>query len=115
MHKKLVHEMLEDIVKAAHSEIKSKGISQVDTKEFGDVADVIKDLCEAEEKIYKACYYKSIVEAMEEEDKKDELMLKMMIEEHGEAEGRAGYNRWRNSKGRFTPKGTGHERSLIHI
>ena len=112
MHKQLVHEMLENIVKAAHSEIAEKGIHNVDTKEFGDVTDMIKDLCEAEEKIYKTCYYKKIVEAMEESEKEDELMLKMMIEEHGEVEGRMGYDRWRNSRGRFAPKGTGHETSM---
>lgn len=60
--------------------------------EMGAVADMIKDLAEAEEKCWKACYYKSIVEAMEEE-KEDE---------------RRGYNSNRYpSSGRYAPKGSG--------
>lgn len=59
------------------------GLEQVDTKEAGDVIDMIKDLAEAEEKCVKACYYKTIIEAMEDDS-------------------RYGYNRHRDSQGRFT-------------
>lgn len=41
-----------------------KGLEQVDTKEAGDVIDMIKDLADAEEKIVKAEYYKTVIEAM---------------------------------------------------
>lgn len=60
----------------------NKGLEQVDTEEAGKVIDMIKDLAEAEEKIVKACYYKTVIEAME----------------HGEA---YGYNRHRGADGRY--------------
>lgn len=112
MDKKRIHSMLEKMTEWVESEMTSKGKEHIDTKEMGEAIDMVKDLAEAEMYVWKKCYYESIVKAMEEEDKKDELMLKMMVEEHGEAEGRAGYDRWRNSKGRFAPKGTGHETSM---
>lgn len=61
---------------------------------MGEVIDMIKDLAEAEEKCWKACYYKSIVEAMDEEKR------------YGGD--RAGYDHWRYSSGRYAPKGRGH-------
>lgn len=112
MHKKRIHEMLEKLTEAAHSEVMSKSIEHLDTQEMGHVADIIKDLCEAEEKCYKACYYKTIVEAMKEEEEYEEHLLKQMIHEHGEVEGRMGYDRWRNSHGRFARTGHGHETSM---
>lgn len=43
-----------------------KGVENVNAQEAGEIADMIKDLSEAEEKCHKACYYKSIYEAMAE-------------------------------------------------
>lgn len=63
-------------------------------QQMGEVIDMVKDLAEAEEKCWKACYYKSIVEAMDEEKR------------HGVD--RAGYDHWRYSSGRYAPKGRGH-------
>lgn len=63
-------------------------------QEMGQVVDMIKDLSEAEEKCWKACYYKSIVEAM--------------YEEKHYGTDRAGYDHWRYSSGRYAPKGHGH-------
>lgn len=88
---------------AAESEM-AKGTECVNTHEMGAVVDMIKDLCEAEEKLYKACYYKSIVEAMDEEEEKQELMMKIGMG----GEGRMGYDNWRYDSGRFAPKGHGH-------
>lgn len=82
----------------------SKGIQQVNTHEMGQVVDMIKDLAEAEEKCWKAKYYESIVEAMEDEKDYEEMMAKM-----GQGgEGRMGYDNWRYSSGRFAPTGHGH-------
>lgn len=36
----------------------------MNTNEVGQIVDMIKDLSEAEEKCWKACYYKSVVENM---------------------------------------------------
>lgn len=96
MDKKRIHEMLEKMTEWSLSEMQSKGKEGVDTKEMGEVIDMVKDLAEAEKAVWEKCYYESIVEAMEEY----------------EEDGRAGYDRWRTSKGRFAPKGTGHETSM---
>ena len=62
-----IHDMLEDVSEAATTEL-SKGIESVNTKEFGEVVDMIKDLSEAEKNKMQACYYKSIIEAMEKSE-----------------------------------------------
>lgn len=64
MDKYNIHNMLEDISQSASTEL-SKGIDQVNTKEMGEVIDMIKDLSEAEKNKMEACYYKSVIEAME--------------------------------------------------
>lgn len=53
------------ITQALQTEI-SKGIQNTDTHELGEVVDMIKDLAEAREKCWKACYYKKIIEAMDD-------------------------------------------------
>ena len=65
MDKYHIHNMLEDITETASTEL-SKGVNQVNTKEMGEVIDMIKDLSEAEKNKMEACYYKSVIEAMEE-------------------------------------------------
>lgn len=42
------------------------GVQNMDTKETGEVVDMIKDLVDAKKNIYKACYYKTATESMEE-------------------------------------------------
>lgn len=69
-----------------------KGLSCINTDEAGKVIDMIKDLAEAEEKGWKACYYKTIIDDMYSYDQND----------------RMGYDNWRYSSGRFAPKGKGH-------
>lgn len=88
--------LADDLVRASQEEI-SKGVQHVDTKEMSEVVDMIKDLAEAKEKLWKACYYKSIVIAMHEEE-----------EEMKRGGGRMGYDNWRYSSGRFAPTGHGH-------
>lgn len=73
-----------------------------DVKTMGEVIDMIKDIAEAEEKCWKSCYYKSIVEAMEEAEEWEKM-------EYMDEEGRMGYDNWRYSSGRFAPKGRGHK------
>lgn len=78
----------------------SRGMQNVDTHEMGAVTDMIKDLAEAEEKCWKACYYKMMVEDMKKDT--DEM------EREGYKGGRMGYDNWRYSSGRFAPTGRGH-------
>lgn len=100
MDKKRIHEMLEKMTEWALSEMQSKGKEGVDTKEMGEVIDMVKDLADAEKSVWEKCYYESIVEAMEKAEEEEEAM------------GRMGYDRWRFSSGRFAPKGRGHETSM---
>ena len=90
-------EPIKDMCKKLEESVKhelSKGIENVDAKELGEVVDMIKDLYEAKEKMVKACYYKQIMEAMEEHDFEDE--------EEIADEGRKGYRgQPRDSKGRY--------------
>lgn len=65
MDKYNIHNMLEDVSQNA-STMLSSGKSSM--KEMGEMADMIKDLSEAEKNKWESCYYKSIVEAMEESE-----------------------------------------------
>lgn len=56
-------ETLEDKVIAKLEE----GIGGVKTEELGEVVDMIKDMYEAKEKLYKTCYYKCLMKSMEED------------------------------------------------
>lgn len=97
-----IHDMLEEVSEVASTEL-AKGTDKVDTEEFGEVVDMIKDLTEAEKNKWQSCYYKSIVEAMENADYGEDYDWKGMIDEDrtGYRTGRMGYNRKRDSLGRY--------------
>lgn len=68
---------------------------KIDVHTMGEMVDMVKDCYEMEKDCWKACYYKSIVEAMKEE------------KEHPES-ARYGYDHYRYaSTGQFAPKGHG--------
>ena len=77
-----------------------RGVHMLDTKEAGDVADMIKDLSEAEKNCYEAKYYKTVVMAMED---------------YGEHEERRGYNHRRYANGEYAPAGRGHVSGYHHM
>lgn len=60
MHIKNIHCMIEKLSELAKCELE-KGVENVDTKEMGEVVDIIKDLSEAE-------YYAKISKAMDESE-----------------------------------------------
>ena len=94
-----IKKMCETLEDAAKHEL-SKGVENVDAKELGEVVDMIKDLYEAKEKIVKACYYKGILEAMEEHDFDDEEDIM--------DEGRRGHRgQPRSQSGRYMSRGDG--------
>lgn len=105
MHIKHIHETIEKLSKYACEEA-CKNKEAIDTKEMGEVVDMVKDLAEAE-------YYARIAKAMEEAEKEDEeeakYIMKKMKEEYGEEEGeRRFYDDYRYKRsGRFAPKGRG--------
>lgn len=107
-------ELKKQFIQVMDSEM-MKGASCVDTKEAGDVVDMIKDCAEAEEKLWKALYYKKIVEAMDEAEKEEEctgmpwyahMFNPDMME-------RSGYDHWRYDSGRFAPTGHGHRSGFV--
>ena len=82
--------MIEKLSECAKCEL-DKGIEKIDTKEMGEVAEIIKELCEAE-------YYAKVSKAMDEHDfdNAEEIM----------DEGRRGYRgQPRDSRGRYMRRG----------
>ena len=82
--------MVEKLTKCAEMEFE-KGIENVNTKEMGEVVDIIKDLCEAE-------YYAKISKAMDEAEYGEDYDYKGAYDEHS----RKGYRgQRRDSRGRY--------------
>lgn len=103
MHIERMHKMIECLTEKALAEL-DKGIENVDTKEMGEVVDMIKDLNEAE---YRAVIVKSMKEADEERKEYDKELLRVLKDEYGEEGGRRYYDHYRYADGRFAPKGHG--------
>lgn len=96
-------EIKEKLIDATKAEF-AKGIACVHTQEMGAVIDMIKDLAKAEKDCYEACFYKEVVEAMDDfEDKEEAREWYMQL-----FSGRPGYDHYRYASGRFAPKGHGH-------
>lgn len=92
--------MKEKLVRSLDYEMMCKGFQGMNANEVGQVVDMIKDLAQAEKDCMEACYYKSVVGAMDDYG----------FENEGEIEeyGRMGYDTRRYSSGRYAPKGAGH-------
>lgn len=103
MHIERMHKMIECLTEKALAEL-DKGIENVNTKEMGEVVDMIKDLNEAE---YRAVIVKSMKEADEEQKEYDKELLRALKDEYGEEGGRRYYDHYRYANGRFAPKGKG--------
>ena len=104
-----IHDMLENVSEAASTEL-AKGTESVNTKEFGEVVDMIKDLSEAEKNKMQACYYKSIIEAMENSEYGDDYSWSGPDEDRMGYGGRMGY-RGRDSQGRYSSR-RGYDRMM---
>lgn len=101
MHVKRIHDMVEKLTKCAEMEFE-KGIENVDTKEMGEVVDIIKDLCEAE-------YYAKISKAMDEAEYGEDYDYKGAYDEHS----RKGYKgQRRDSRGRYTSGRRGYDEPM---
>ena len=88
MHIKHIHETIEKIADCAKTEV-CKGVENLDTKEMSEVAEILKELCEAE-------YYATITKAMGESEYGKEYDMDGPMEERRYYRGRA-----RDSMGRF--------------
>ena len=61
-----IYNMKNEILQQAKKELKERGPERIDVARMGEMVDMIKDLAEAEEKCWKAQYYRNAVtEAME--------------------------------------------------
>jgi len=92
-----IHDMLENVSEAATTEL-SKGTEAINTHEFGEVVDMIKDLTEAERNKAEACYYKTLVNAMEENEYGEDY------DEYGPIERRGYRGQMRDSRGRYASR-----------
>lgn len=99
---KPIKKMCEKLMDSINYEL-DKGIENVDTKELGEAIDMVKDLYEAKKEMYEACYYKQIMEAMEESEYGKEY------DEYGPMDSeRRGYRgQPRSQSGRFMSRGDG--------
>lgn len=71
-------------------------LSKAEVCDLSNLTDMIKDLAEAEERCAKACYYKKVVEYMDEEYGNPSM----------------GYNNRRYANGEYAPKGRGEVRGF---
>ena len=93
MHIKNIHSMIEKLSEVAKCEL-DKGIENVDTKEMGEVAEIIKELSEAE-------YYAKISKAMDEAEYGEDYDYMGAYDKHE----RKGYRgQPRDSRGRYTSR-----------
>lgn len=96
---KSMHEMIEKLTECAKYEL-DKGVEAVDTKEMGEVTDIIKDLSEA-------MYYRTLVEAMKESEYGEDY------DEYGPMESERRYYRGQprsKTSGRYMSRGDGRRR-----
>lgn len=91
-HKRLIN-LKERLTEIVETEL-NKGVNEANTKEVGEIVDMIKDIGECIKYCEEAAYFESVKNAMEE---------------YGENPGnRMGYDPWRYpSSGRFAPSGSG--------
>lgn len=102
MHIKNIHSMIEKLSECAKCEL-DKGIEQIDTKEMGEVAEIIKELSEAE-------YYAKISKAMDEAEYGEDYDYKGAYDEH-ERKGYRGQRR--DIRGRYMSR-RGYESPMMH-
>lgn len=68
-----VEEFKKDIFEKMKSWYSSSDPTCIDAEEFGEIADVVKDLSEVVEKCWKAMYYQVVVEAMLDKYEEEEM------------------------------------------
>ncbi len=82
------------------------GPDKMNVEEVGKLSDAIKDLAEAEKACWEAEYYRSVTEAMESSGYTPEGMGYQGVQ------GRMGYNRNRDSMGRYSRGRRGYHEGL---
>ena len=59
-----IKQIKDQALKRMEDEINERGIERADVKQLGELADIVKDLAEAEKACWEAEYYSSVTEAM---------------------------------------------------
>ena len=84
------------------------GPDKMNVDEIGKLADAIKDMAEAEKACWEAEYYRSVTEAMDGQGYTPDMM-----DYQGQGgQGRMGYNRNRDSMGRYTSGRRGYHEGM---
>lgn len=114
MHIKHIHCTMEKLAEFMYNEA-CGDLKAIDTKEYGELIDMIKDLACAEKD---ARIAKEMEQAEKDDEEEAKRILREMKEEYGEEGGeemyrRMGYNRNRYSNGRFAPRGRGRRMGYI--
>lgn len=92
---KSIKKMCEQLSESIENEF-SKGVEHIETEEMKEAIDMLKDLYEIKKSMMEACYYKKIIEAMEESE----------YDEDYDWQGRMYYRgQPRDSMGRYTGRG----------
>jgi hypothetical protein len=85
------------------------GPDKMNVDEIGKLADAIKDMAEAEKACWEAEYYRSVTEAMDGQGYTPDMMG---YQGQGGNRGRMGYNRNRDSMGRYTSGRRGYHEGM---
>lgn len=59
-----IREMKDQALRRMEQAVSERGVERVDVGEMGKLADIVKDLAEAEKSCWEAEYYRSVTEAM---------------------------------------------------
>lgn len=62
-----IKETKDQVLQKMEQAIAERGVERMDVAEMGRLADIVKDLAEAEKSCWEAEYYRSVTEAMEDE------------------------------------------------
>lgn len=87
-----IKETKDQILERMEQTINERGIDRVDVNEMGKLADIVKDLAEAEKACWEAEYYMSVTEAMDEYGYEEEMGY-AQGGEGGGSQGGSGYRR----------------------
>lgn len=88
------------------------GPDKMDVAEMDKLADIVKDLAEAEKACWEAEYYRSVTEAMESQGYMPEGMGYGMGYEGRSGQGGRGRSGYRDSRGRYARRGYGYHEDM---
>lgn len=107
----MVEKIAEDknrILEYMGKSLEKYGPDKMNVEEIGKLADAVKDMAEAEKACWEAEYYRSVTEAMESQGYTPDMMG---YQGQG-GQGRMGYNRNRDSMGRYTSGRRGYHEGM---